>query len=198
MSEEIVSLESSEMKILSEFAAPKTLHENAQTEYGADFYRIGTLRGFIIISTKNEMSEATLAIRRQQIETGTDRERQVVENWLRHDWWSVRLAFETSSCEAVIQRLEEVYDLKPFREFDLNKPEIRHGNDEIGVRLNSVMPHNAGKPIETLQIVNHRLLEVDGLDAGRMWQLITTPETGKRILEELRNLNSVIGEKSAG
>lgn len=197
MSEQTVKLESSEMKILSEFAAQETVHKDAQAEYGADFYRIGTLNGFIIISTKSEVSDSTLAIRLQQIKTGTEREKRVVENWMRHDWWSVRLIFEKDNYDAVIERLEEIYGLKSYRELNLNEPEIKQGNDEIGVRMNSVMPHNAGKPIETLQIVNYRLLEVDGFDADGMWQLITAPETGKKILDELKKLKLVVNGNHA-
>lgn len=192
--ETITKLDSLEMKILSEFSAEKTAHDDAQEQYGADYYRIGIQKGFVIVAAKNEPSESDLEKRLNTIKNGNEMQKFVMENWMKHDWWGVRLVFETKSCEAVVQRLEEVYGLKPYREFDLNKPEIKQGADEIGVRMNSVMPHNAGRPIETLQIVNYRPLEVDGLDSDEMWQLITTPETGRKLLSELQKLKSEIGE----
>lgn len=195
--ETVIKLDNLEMEMLSEFPAEKTAYENAQEKYGADFYRIGLQKGFIIVAAKNEVSESDLEKRLQTIKNGNERQKFVIENWMKRDWWSVRLVFETGSCKALIERLEEVYGLKPSKEFDLNKSEIMQGGDEMGVRMNSVMPHNAGRPIETLQIVNHRPLKVDGLDSDKMWQLITTPETGRKLLDELQNLKSAISDKSA-
>lgn len=192
MDEKVIELDSSEMQILSEFDAETTVHKNAQEKYGSDFYRIGLLENFVLISTKSEVSEEDLQVRLNVIKTGNKRASRGMESWMRHDWWNVHLVFETGSYDQVLERLEEIYDLKPYKEIDLNKIEIRQGNDKMAVRLNSVTPHDVGEPITTLQMVNYRLMAIDDGITDDMWQLITTPETGYRILTEMQRLRTKI------
>lgn len=192
MDQSVIELDSSEMHVLSEFDAEATVHKSAQEKYGADFYRIGLLENFVLISTKSEVSEEDLQVRLNVIKTGNERARRGMETWMRHDWWNVHLVFETGSYDQVLERLEEMYDLKPYKEIDLNKIEIRQGNDKMAVRLNSVTPHDVGEPITTLQMVNYRLMAIDDGITDDMWQLITTPETGYKIMTEMQRLRTKI------
>lgn len=192
MNENVTELDSSEMQILSEFDAEATVHKNAQEKYGSDYYRIGLLGNFVLISTKSEVSEEDLQVRLNVIKTGNERASRGMESWMKHDWWNVHLVFETDSYDQVLGRMEEIYDLKPYKEIDLNKIEIKQGNDKIAVRLNSVMPHDVGEPIVTLQMVNYRLMAIDDGIADDMWQLITTPETGYKIMTEMQRLRTKI------
>lgn len=192
MDERVIELDSSKMHVLSEFDAETTVHKNAQEKYGADFYRIGLLENFVLISTKSEVSEEDLQVRLNVIKTGNERARRGMETWMRHDWWNVHLVFETGSYDQVLERLEEIYDLKPYKEIDLNKIEIRQGNDKMAVRLNSVTPHDVGESIVTLQMVNYRLMAIDDGITDDMWQLITTPETGYKIMTEMQRLRTKI------
>lgn len=193
MSEEAEIIDSSEMRILSEFAFEGDEKVLEQVRETATTYRIGLLDGNILIADKDELQDTSKIL--EAAKNGTERHQIVVADWKKRDWWRVKIIFEIKNFNAVLTRLEEIYQAQPAREIDLNAFEITGGEDEIGVRINSVMPHNVGKPIVTLQIVNARTAKIDAAYETKSLQLITTPETGRRLMSEMQKLKPVIEEK---
>lgn len=191
---EFESIKSDAVRVLSEFdfAGDVKILERIHTVYTK--YRIGLLDGNFLIAGKNENDDFEAIIAETERE-GTEHGKKVIRDLQRRDWWKTLLVFQAINLDSIIERLEEIYVLKTSPETDLNELEIISGKDQIAIRINSIMPHNAGKPIISFQFVNYRSIKIDnGYETAEM-QLLTTVETGEKLMTELRKAQPIVKEK---
>jgi hypothetical protein len=185
MDEKIETIDSSQMEILSEFLDDE---ENS----GSIAHRLGVLGNDFIIASQTSIAKKPQGkVIPQDVD---ERTRAVFIRGIKHDWWRGSIVFELKNFDAVLERIEEIYGVRPAREIDLNELEIESGKDKMGIRKNSVMPHNVGKPIVTLQISNTRRLEIDGLELGG-WDLYVSPETGEKLMIEMQKIEPFVKAK---
>ncbi len=187
MNEEVEKIDSREMEILSEFESDTTDDEGFATHY-----RLGVLNSDLIVT-----SQSTIAFKPQGkiVPENYEEERKVnFRKLIERDWWGGDVLFELKNFDGVLQRLEEMYGERPAREIDLNNFDIINGKDKIGVRKNSVMPNNVGAPIVTTQISNTRLIEMD-ISRRNGWDLYLSPETGLKLMDEMKRIRPVIQQK---
>ena len=187
MSENVEKIDSSEMEILSEFRGKDTKDD-------APLYRLGTLDNNFIIAVQSNMINKPIG--KKIPENADERTRNILEMYMQRNWWLGKVAFELKNFDGVLARLEEIYGERPAQEIDLNNYDIINGKDKLGVRKNSVMPNNVGKPIVTTQISNTRLVEMDDLELNG-WDLFVTPETGLKLMDEMKRIRPVIEKRLA-
>ncbi len=187
MNEDVEKIDSREMEILSEFES-----EIEKGEEFATHYRLGVLNGDLIIT-----SQATIAFKPQGKIVPADIEEEQKEKFrkiIERDWWSGVVLFELKNYDGVLQRLEEMYGERPAREINMNELDIVNGKDQIAISKNSVMPNNVGTPIVTTQINNFRLVELDDSQNGG-WRFYASPETGLKLMDEMKRIRPVIQQK---
>lgn len=185
MNENVETIDSSQMEILSEF-------RGVDAEWDSPAYRLGVLGDDFIIASQNSIVNKPQG--KVVPENVNERTKAVFEKGIKNDWWSGSIVFELKNFDGVLERLQELYGERPAREIDLNDFDIVNGKDQIGVRKNSVMPNNVGKPIVSTQISNTRLLEMDDLKLNG-WDLFLTPETGLILMDEMKRIRPIIESK---
>jgi hypothetical protein len=180
VSEKAEVIDTSRMEILSEFSS-------AADSGGVMIpYRIGTLGGDFIIAPQSSIAQKPQG--KVLPENVNERTKLVFENGIKRDWWSGDIVFGLENFDAVLARLEEIYGARPARVIDLNELDFVSEKDKMSVRTNSVMPHNVGQPIVSLQISNYRLLTIDDADSDG-WHLYVTPETGEKLVKEMQKIS---------
>ncbi len=187
MNEDVEVIDSMQMEVLSEFQSEIEKGEEFQTSY-----RLGVLNGDFIVSVQNTIAHKPQG---KIIPQGVDeRVRRLYQRDIARNWWGGNLLFELKNFDGVLQRLEELYGERPARKIDLNDFEIENGKDQMGVRKNSVMPNNVGQPIISTQITNYRWLDLDDVKKEG-WHLYLSPETGLKLMDEMRRIRPVIEQK---
>ena len=187
MDETAEIIDSSEMEILSEFQSEITEDEEFATPY-----RLGVLNNNLIVTAQN-----TIAYKPQgkKIPEDADEKTKIaVEKNIKRNWWRGRLVFELKNFEGVLARLEEIYGERPAREIDLNELDIINGKDKIAVSKMSVMPNNVGQPINSVQLTNYRKVDMDDYVSSG-WHLYVTPETGLKLMDEIKRIRPVVENK---
>lgn len=186
MGEKIETIDSSQMEILSEF------HYEGEMQDNRVAFRLGILGSDFIIASQSKRGETAEA--KIIPDDADERTQAYFENRIERDWWGGDIVFQLQNFDAVLRRIEEIYGVRPAREIDLNELEIESGKDKMGIRKNSVMPHNVGEPIVTLQIINQRRVIIDDSDLlGRF--LYVSPETGEKLMIEMQKIEPFVKAK---
>lgn len=185
MNEELEIMDTSLMKILIEFPSPN------KQEDGLLAYRLGAFNGNFVISGQSTRVDKPIA--RVVAPDASEREKMVTAYEVERDFWIGRTFFELQNFAAVLERIEEVYGVRPARQIDLetNDFEIKAGKDLIAVRMNAVMPHNVALPIITFQLTNQRRAEMDLLNLNG-WDLYISPETGEKLMREMQRIKPLV------
>lgn len=186
MNQKAEAIDSSRMEILSEF-------DGAPDEDGETIpYRLGVLGEDFIVASQSSIARKPQG--KVVPENANERTKFVFENGIKRDWWSGDIVFELKNFDGVLQRLEEIFGERPARPIDLNAVDIINGKDEIAVSLNSVMPHNVGAPVVTVQISIYRALKID-INETDGWHLYLAPETGEKLMKEMQKIQPLIKAK---
>ncbi len=177
MNDEFETIDTAEMEILAEF--PTRVSEKT------DAYRLGVAGENFILSGHSLLSK-----NKSDAEM-SEREIQVFEYARKRNFWSGKIFFELENFDAVLQRLQEIFDGGTVAPLRKNGFDIARGKDLIAIEKNSVMPHNAGQPIETLLIGNQRPANLDLLKSNG-FTIYLAPENGLKLLAEMRNIKPAV------
>lgn len=170
-------IDSSQMEILSEFLTETDKPEEKTA------YRIGVLGENFIIASQAERAKRPDA--NVVPPDFNERQKFVFEYLIARNWWSGDIFFELQNYNKVLESITKIYD--PTKPQIPDAFEIQNGQDDIIININSVFPHNAGKPIVTLHMVNYREGNMD-LGDDTSWHIYLPLETGKRIMQEMQNI----------
>lgn len=194
MSENITYLDTSKMEVLSEFALEGDIEMLERVRQVLHRFRIAYLDGNILICGKTDGLETEKILK--YADTLEPENRAFIDNWQKRDWWNIKTVFEVLNYDAVLQRLEETYDLKPQSVTDFNKIQIENGKDLLSVSLDSIVPQNWGRAVVTLQVINWRNIVIDTDRPDTVWEIRLTEESGHRLMTEMQRIRPGLAERN--
>lgn len=98
--------------------------------------------------------------------------------------------YERANHAPLINRIEDALAGK-LRDSAKDYFNIERGADSLIVRIIETFPHTSTKPLVKFKLTNNRQANIDGTERGG-WFLYMSIETGKKMLEEMKRIQSQV------
>lgn len=98
--------------------------------------------------------------------------------------------YERANHAELINRIEDALAGK-LRESPKDYFTIERGADSLIIRVIETFPHTSTKPLVKFKLTNNREANLDGTERGG-WFLYMSIETGKKMLEEMKRIQSQV------